>query len=53
MENVFGGVRVSTEDDTRVRVFEPDFRARPWLAGLTVSEVVVGRLRDDEDPDER
>jgi hypothetical protein len=53
MENVFGGVRVSTEDDRRVRVFEPDFRVRPWLAGLTVSEVEVGRLGDDEDPDDR
>jgi hypothetical protein len=53
MENVFGGVRISTEDDRRRRVLEPAFRARPWLGGLTVSEVEVGQSVEEEDDDDR
>jgi hypothetical protein len=53
MENVFGGVRISTEDDRRRRALDQDFRVHPWLAGLTVSEVEVGPPDDEDDPDER
>jgi hypothetical protein len=48
MENVFGGVRISTENDPRSRHLEPDLRGRPWLTGVSMSEVSV-RLADEED----
>jgi hypothetical protein len=47
MENVFAGVTISTEDETRGRASDPDIRARPWLSGLTVAAV---RLVGDEEP---
>ena len=53
MENVFGGVRISTDDDRRGRAMEPDIRARPWLAGLTMRSVDVRLLSDDESDRER
>jgi len=52
MENVFGGVRISTDKDPRSRDPEPDLRGRPWLTGVSLSEVNV-RLADDEDEPER
>ena len=48
MENVFGGVRISTEDEARERM-DSNIRARPWLAGLTVTAADV-RLIADEEP---
>ena len=50
MENVFGGVRISTDKDPRSRHPEPDLRGRPWLAGVSMSEVNV-RLADDDEPE--
>ena len=52
MENVFGGVHISTEDEVRDRVPEPEIRPRPWLAGLTLSAVQV-TLAVDEEPDRK
>ena len=48
MENVFGGVRISTDDEVRGRTREPEIRPRPWLAGLTVSAVDVRLLAEEE-----
>jgi hypothetical protein len=48
MENVFGGVRISTEDEVRGHAADAVIRARPWLAGLTVSAADVRLLADDE-----
>jgi hypothetical protein len=50
MANVFGGVRISTGDEVRGRMPESDIRARPWLAGLTVSANDDVRLLTDEEP---
>jgi hypothetical protein len=52
MENVFGGVHISTEDEVRDRAPEPEIRPRPWLAGLTLSTVHVTLARDEE-PDSK
>jgi len=48
MENVFGGVRISTEKEPRSRTGEPDLRGRPWLTGVTMSAVQVRLAEDDE-----
>jgi hypothetical protein len=48
MENVFGGVRISTEDEVPGGTPDSDFCARPWLAGLTVSSADVRLLADEE-----
>jgi hypothetical protein len=50
MENVFGGVHISTDKDPRSRDPEPGLRGRPWLTGVSMSEVTV-RLADDDEPD--
>jgi hypothetical protein len=50
MENVFGGVRISTDEDPRSRDREPDLRGRPWLTGVSMSEVNVS-LADDDEPE--
>jgi hypothetical protein len=50
MENVFGGVRISTDKEPRSRNEEPDLRGRPWLTGVSMSKVNV-RLADDDDPE--
>lgn len=52
MENVFGGVRISTDKEPRSQASEPDLRGRPWLTGVTMSAVQV-TLDEDEDEDER
>ena len=52
METVVGGVRISTDKDPRSRAPEPDLRGRPWLTGVSLSEVNV-TLDDDEDEPER
>ena len=52
MENVFGGVKISTDRDPRSAEPEPDLRPRPWLTGVSLSEVHVS-LADDEDDPER
>jgi hypothetical protein len=51
MENVFGGVHISTDTEPRSREREPDLRGRPWLTGVTMSSDVHLRLADDEDED--
>ena len=48
MENVFAGVRISTDKDPRSRGREPELRGRPWLTGVSMSEVRV-RLADEDD----
>ena len=49
MENVFAGVRISTDKDPRSRDPEPDLRGRPWLTGVSMSKMNV-RLADDDEP---
>jgi hypothetical protein len=51
MENVFGGVRISPEDEPCSGVSRNDLRGRPWLTGVTMSSVHV-TLADDDDPDD-
>jgi len=48
MENVFGGVRISTDKEPRSRGMQPDLRGRPWLTGVSMSRVKV-RLAEDDD----
>ena len=50
VENVFAGVRISTDKDPRSRDWEPDLRGRPWLTGVSMSKVKV-RLADDDEPE--
>jgi len=50
MENVFGGVRISTEKEPRSRDTEAHLRGRPWLTGVSMSRVKV-RLAEDDDPE--
>ena len=50
MENVFGGVHILTDNDPRSREPEPDLRGRPWLTGVSMSEVNVS-LSDDDEPE--
>ena len=50
MENVFGGVRISTDTEPRSHDTEPDLRGRPWLTGVSMSRVRV-RLAEDDDPE--
>lgn len=50
MENVFGGLRISTDNQPRARGdIEPDLRPRPWLAGVSMSTVHVSITDDEED----
>lgn len=53
MENVFGGVRISPDDEPHSSESREGLRGRPWLTGVTMSAVHV-RLADenDEDPEE-
>ena len=51
VENVFGGVRISPEDEPPSRVVSKDIRGRPWLTGVTMSSVHV-TLANDEDPED-
>jgi hypothetical protein len=53
MENVFGGVHISTEDEVRDSAPEAEIRPRPWLAGLTLSAVQVTLAPEDEEPDSK
>ena len=48
MENVFGGVRISTDKEPRSRGTEPDLRARPWLTGVSMSRVTVKLAENDD-----
>ena len=50
VENVFGGVRISPDDEPRSDVSRKDLRRRPWLTGVTMSEVHV-TVADEEDED--
>jgi hypothetical protein len=51
MENVFGGVRISTDKDPRSCEPEPDLRGRPWLTGVSMSEVNVTLAGEDDEPE--
>jgi hypothetical protein len=51
MENVFGGVRISTDKDPQSRDPEPDLRGRPWLTGVSMSKVSVTLAHDDDEPE--
>ena len=48
MENVFGGVRLSPDDEPSTPDSGTDLRGRPWLTGVTMSAVHV-RLADEKD----
>ena len=50
-EHVFGGVRISPEDEPPSGVFSKDIRGRPWLTGVTMSSVHV-TLANEDDPDD-
>jgi hypothetical protein len=52
MENVFGGVRISPDDEPRSQGFPTDPQRRPWLTGVTVSSVRV-EPADDADKDDQ
>jgi hypothetical protein len=49
MENVFGGVHITTEKEPRARSKEPDLRGRPWLTGVEMSEVQVTLEKKEDD----
>jgi len=51
MENVFGGVRISTDKDPRSSQPERDLRGRPWLTGVSMAEVNVKLADEDDDPE--
>ena len=51
MENVFGGVHITTDREPKSGDREPDLRARPWLTGVSMAEVNVKLSKDDEDPE--
>ena len=51
MENVFGGVRITTEEEPPASNTEPDLRGRPWLTGVTMSAVQVSLDKDEDDKD--
>ena len=48
MENVFGGVRISPDNEPRSSAYREDLRGRPWLTGVTMSATRV-RLADERD----
>ena len=53
MENVFGGVQISPDDEPRSHVSRKDLRGRPWLTGVTMSSVHVTLEGDaDQEDDE-
>jgi hypothetical protein len=52
MENVFGGVRISPDDEPPSHGFRNDLRSRPWLTGVTMSSVHVTLADDDEDDED-
>jgi hypothetical protein len=52
VENVFGGVRISPDDEPRSDVFRKDLRGRPWLTGVTMSSVRVTVADEDDENDE-
>jgi hypothetical protein len=51
VENVFGGVLISPDDEPPSHRFRKDLRGRPWLTGVTMSSMQV-TLADDDDDDE-
>ena len=52
MENVFGGVRISPDDEPRSHALRKNLRRRPWLTGVTMSSVHVTLADDDDEDDE-
>jgi hypothetical protein len=48
MENVFGGVQVTTDEETHGSSADHDPRVRPWLAGISMAAVQVRLAREDE-----
>jgi len=52
MEKVFGGVRISPDDEPRPDVSRSDLRSRPWLTGVTMSSVQVTLAEENEKDDE-
>jgi hypothetical protein len=52
MENVFGGVRISPDDEPLSHASRKVLRGRPWLTGVTMSSVHVTLADDNEEDDE-
>ena len=52
MQNVFGGVRISPEDEPPSPVVSKDIRGRPWLTGVTMSSVHVTLANEDDPKDD-
>jgi hypothetical protein len=52
VENVFGGVRISPEDEPPSRAVSKDLRGRPWLTGVTMSSVHVTLANEEDAQDE-
>ena len=52
VENVFGGVRISPEDEPPSRGVSKDLRGRPWLTGVTMSSVHVTLANEEDAQDE-
>lgn len=53
MENVFGGLRISTDDEGPRRAGGPDLGPRPWLAGLSTIAHEVHVAPEDDGPKTR
>lgn len=53
MENVFGGVHISTDDERGGSANELDLRARPWLSGISLAAVQVRLTREGVENDGR
>ena len=51
MENVFGGVHITTDSEPKLRERESDLRPRPWLTGVSMAQVSVKLSKDYDDPD--
>ena len=52
-EHVFGGVRISPEDEPPSPVVSKDIRGRPWLTGVTMSSVHVTLANEDDPKDDK
>jgi hypothetical protein len=52
MENVFGGLRITTEQDPPHRA-DLDLRPRPWLSNVKMSAVQVSITPEDDDKPEK
>jgi len=48
MENVFGGVQITTDKEPRARTTTPDLRGRPLIGDVNLSSVQVKTEEEDK-----